>query len=133
MKRILFINSHREISGGEVVLINLLKTLDRSRYAPMVVSPGTGPFQSAIEDLDVQVRVIRMSISLGRGSTLLILKNMARFTVSCISTVQSLLYALPAARFTKVPVVWHCHEYYLYRGIGPLFMNRATHIIVRDD
>ena len=36
MKRVLFLLSHTEKGGGEVVIYNLVKHLDRKRYQPFV-------------------------------------------------------------------------------------------------
>ncbi|OGL49854.1 MAG: hypothetical protein A2161_03530 [Candidatus Schekmanbacteria bacterium RBG_13_48_7] len=149
MKRILFVNSHKEIGGGEIVLINLLKSINKTQFTLVVTTPGTGQFQSAIEKLGVPVKKLTMSQSQGRGSRFQIFMNMFRFALSFLFTIpklislikseqidivhagtfQSLLYTLPAARLTGKHLIWHCHEFYLYGRIGPQFMKRADYII----
>jgi glycosyltransferase involved in cell wall biosynthesis len=41
---ILFVNHTPALSGAELSLLSLIKALDGSKFAPMVVLPGSGPF-----------------------------------------------------------------------------------------
>ena len=45
--RILYVHGIEAIGGAERDLIALLKTLDRQKWEPHVVCPGTGPFTRA--------------------------------------------------------------------------------------
>ena len=46
--RILFVHGIEAIGGAERDLIALLKTLDRRKWEPHVVCPGTGSFQEQL-------------------------------------------------------------------------------------
>ena len=90
MKQILFVNSHSDIGGGEIVLINLLKTIDRSAYNAIVTYPQHGAVQSQVQSLGYPVEHVKMSLSRGRGSRRQIMMNMARFLPSAWSTVRQI-------------------------------------------
>lgn len=52
--RIVFITTGLGVGGAEVVLLNLIQELDRSRFEPFVVSlTGYGPISDRLEALDV--------------------------------------------------------------------------------
>ena len=53
-KKILFVSSRSDIAGGEKYLLDVTRHMDRGRYRPMVVLPGQGSLQPALEQLDVE-------------------------------------------------------------------------------
>jgi len=57
-RTILFISSRSDIAGGEVYLLNVMRHLDRERFDPIVVIPGAGPFQRALDEVRVPSVVV---------------------------------------------------------------------------
>lgn len=55
---ILFVAHDAQLHGAQLTLLNILRNLDRSRFAPFVVSPQSGPFTE---------EVARMGIPLSTG------------------------------------------------------------------
>ena len=58
--RILYVHGIEAIGGAERDLIALLKTLDRHRWEPHVVCPGTGPFREQLHALAVPTHVLSL-------------------------------------------------------------------------
>lgn len=55
---ILFIASRSDIAGGEVYLLNVMRHLDRRRYEPVLVLPGRGDFERALNESNVETHVV---------------------------------------------------------------------------
>lgn len=54
MKNILYIASRTDIAGGEIYLLDVFKHLDRARFTPLVVVPGTGAFSEKLASLGIE-------------------------------------------------------------------------------
>ena len=54
MKNVLFVASRTNIAGGEIYLLDVFRHLDRSRFKPIVVVPGEGPFSAKLAELDIE-------------------------------------------------------------------------------
>lgn len=50
---IVYVNHSTVLGGGEISLLNLLQALDRDRYRPWVVCPGSGPLTREFHRLNV--------------------------------------------------------------------------------
>ena len=50
----LFISHSSGSGGAERSLLTLLKNIDRERYCPLVIGPGSGPLSKSIEQLNIQ-------------------------------------------------------------------------------
>src|SRR5579863_3162059 len=46
------------MSGGEIALLNLITSLDRSRYTPVVVLGMDGPLAERLREADVEVHIL---------------------------------------------------------------------------
>lgn len=57
MKKILFLHSGAELYGSDVILLQLLKDLDKNLYMPYVLLPNNGPLVEKIKELGVKVEV----------------------------------------------------------------------------
>ncbi|MBO7227101.1 MAG: glycosyltransferase family 4 protein [Bacteroidales bacterium] len=55
MKRILFVHHVSSIGGGSYCLLNLLKTIDRNKFEPIVLLRNYGPLVDELEKLDIRV------------------------------------------------------------------------------
>ena len=58
--RILYVHGIGAIGGAERDLIALLKTLDRHKWEPHVVCPGTGPFRDQLQALGVPTHALTL-------------------------------------------------------------------------
>lgn len=58
--RILYVHGIEAIGGAERDLIALLKTLDRQKWEPHVVCPGTGPFRDQLHAIAVPVHALSL-------------------------------------------------------------------------
>lgn len=61
---ILYIQGSAERAGAETMLLNLLRHLDRERFAPTVAFFAGGPFRDEVESLGVEVRALEGSARL---------------------------------------------------------------------
>ena len=57
---ILYTNHEVELGGAEHSLLDLLATLDRSRFSPHLACSTDGPLARAASDLDVPVHTVAM-------------------------------------------------------------------------
>ncbi|MBN1982431.1 MAG: glycosyltransferase family 4 protein [Chitinivibrionales bacterium] len=57
IKKILYVDTWSEIGGGQVGLLDILKSLDRTKFSPTVVIPdANGPLRSALQKIpDVEI------------------------------------------------------------------------------
>jgi glycosyltransferase involved in cell wall biosynthesis len=58
--RILYVHGIEAIGGAERDLIALLKTLDRHKWEPYVVCPGTGPFREQLHTIAVPTHALSL-------------------------------------------------------------------------
>ncbi|TMQ27367.1 MAG: glycosyltransferase, partial [Nitrospirae bacterium] len=58
--RILYVHGIEAIGGAERDLIALLKTLDRHKWEPHVVCPGTGPFREQLHAIAVPTHALSL-------------------------------------------------------------------------
>lgn len=55
MKRILFVHHVSSIGGASYCLLNLLKTIDRNKFEPLVLLKNYGPLADELEKLNIRV------------------------------------------------------------------------------
>lgn len=55
MKRILFVHHVSSIGGASYCLLNLLKTIDRNKFEPLVLLKNYGPLVDELEKLNIEV------------------------------------------------------------------------------
>lgn len=124
--RILYVNHTGQLSGAERVLIDTLRTLDRSRYEPVVTCPAQGGLASEVLALDVewlQLAKVRARFSWRPDrifkalpslfETVFALRRHIRAIVPDLihaNSVRAGLVASLAAVGTRTPVIWHVHD-----------------------
>jgi glycosyltransferase involved in cell wall biosynthesis len=57
LKNILFLHAGAEMYGADVILLEILKGLDKSKYKPYVILPNEGPLISEIMKIGIDVEV----------------------------------------------------------------------------
>jgi glycosyltransferase involved in cell wall biosynthesis len=62
--RILFVDHCALMSGGEIALLNLVRTLDRLRFEPIVVLCSDGPLVAALRQAQVETHILRLEDSI---------------------------------------------------------------------
>src|SRR5258706_8557016 len=55
---VLFIASRSDIAGGENYLLSVMRHLDQKLYQPLVVLPGQGEFETALNRLGIETIVV---------------------------------------------------------------------------
>jgi len=133
-KRILFIDHHSELSGGEIAMLEIVKTLDRKRFHPLVLLGKGGLLADNFRACGVEVFIEKLPeyfIGLRRASSgsnrmINLVKSMVAFMpivnrtrriitahnidIVYINSPKSLLYAALAARITRKVSIWHLHD-----------------------
>ena len=108
-------NTGQIFGGGEISLLKLLANLDKRKFHPIVVCPASGPLSEAIQKMGIEVTVIKME-TLRKINPFHLFSSvwqMRRFIkAGHIDLVHSngsraTLYGGLAAKFAKVPVIWH--------------------------
>ena len=112
---ILFVSNHGAIvGGGELSLMDLLRGLDRDRWAPILVVPEDGEVAVLARGLELPVHVIplptlrRPNLAGARGVTAL--AGLARATGAVLihaNGSRAMAYAGPAGRLASCPTFWH--------------------------
>lgn len=122
--RVLYLLDYVEPGGGETSFLALMEhALARwPGFEPLVALPESGSIGTALEKMGVEVRVIGWPRRYRRGplpwfslSAAWRLDRLVRqFRPHLIHAqhVFGLLYAGPAARLRRVPVLWTCHGWY---------------------
>jgi len=127
---ILFVHNNNDLYGAEVILLELLKRLDRNRFYPIVVLPTDtkhiNRLSTRLEQEGVEYRFIRMAVlrrkyfsvvgvaRLVIGALFGILSLAALIYRRRVALVHSNTVAVPcgaiAAWVMRMPHVWHIHE-----------------------
>jgi glycosyltransferase involved in cell wall biosynthesis len=112
---ILVVSNHGAIvGGGELSLMDLLRGLDRDRWAPVLVVPDEGDVAARGRDLDLPVHVIPLPTLRrpGPGSVWSVnaLVRLARATDAALihaNGSRAMAYAGVAGRLAARPTLWH--------------------------
>ncbi|MGH7347489.1 MAG: glycosyltransferase, partial [Candidatus Rokuibacteriota bacterium] len=112
---LLVVSNHGAVvGGGELSLIDLLRGLDRDRWAPVLVVPEDGEVAARGRDLDLPVHVIALPglRRPGPGSlkTVAALVRLARATDAALihaNGSRAMAYAGIAGRLAARPTLWH--------------------------
>ena len=111
----LVVSNHGAIvGGGELGLIDLLRGLDRDRWAPVLVVPEEGEVAARGRDLELPVRVIPLPSLRRPGpasvSSVRALVGLARggdASVIHANGSRAMAYAGVAGRLAARPTIWH--------------------------
>jgi glycosyltransferase involved in cell wall biosynthesis len=110
------------IGGAERDLIALLQTLDRQKWEPHVVCPGTGPFREQLEAIGVSTHALSLPpwrkplvffqrrSAVRQLSALVAQLDPAMVHVNDIWWVPHTLRAVAGCRSTPVPIVAHVRQ-----------------------
>ena len=79
MKRILFLHQASTIGGGSYCLLNVVKTVDRSQFVPVVALSGEGPLADELRKIGVEVLIFREMIAIPYNGSLLKIRNVLTY------------------------------------------------------
>lgn len=128
MKSVLFLLSHTEKGGGEVLAFNMIRRLDRSRYTPFLghVDFRKGAYiyefrSLGVEPEDFQGGHLKNIFHTARTVSRIIGYQKKNKIAAVVTTgAHSLIYAALARAWSGVPVLTHAGDYYE----GSFFKNR---------
>jgi glycosyltransferase involved in cell wall biosynthesis len=149
--RILYAHNNADLYGSSRSLMRLLKTLDRSRFHPLVVLPETGLLKDALEAQGVEV-VVHPGLSvISRPvfhswrlilfffkfplSVLFLWRMIRRRHVDLVHTNNGVVLSPAlAAWLARVPHVWHARDWFQeFRSFWPVYaayMQRFSNKII---
>ena len=140
--RILYLNHASELSGGEIALLNLVSTIDRSAFQPVVMLLSNGPLSERLGALGIETHVLPLPAqilntrkdSLG-AKTLLNIPSVASLTWFCCQLAAQIRQLKVAAihcnslkadiigavigRTLNIPVLWHIRDRITDRYLPP--------------
>lgn len=148
--RVLFVNSSARLYGADKSLLDIVATLDRTVFDPLVLVPEEGPLVVALERLAVKticrpfphaerrnfkpLPLFRFAVQLARSvaQTAKLIRDEKIALVH--SNTSACLASAIAARLTGRPHVWHIRELcstprfvrLVYRIVIPLLADRAV-------
>jgi len=154
LKKLLYLHSSNELYGADVVLLTLLRELDRDRFSPLVILPCDVPYEGLLsQELDksgipYRIRnnavlrrmyfgplgIMKYMIRLMRSTAWLVrLIRQERIELVHSNTSAVLAGAL-AAKITGTPHVWHVHEiitkpWFLWRVISRLVYSLSDRVV----
>lgn len=126
MKKILYLHTGAELYGADIVLLTLLKSLDKSKYKPIVILPLDGLLVSELKKDNIEVHVIEYPILrrqyftprgilnyiltyfIGCKKIIKFIKN-RKIDVIHVNTI-AVLEGIYISRKLKIPLIWHVHE-----------------------
>ena len=153
-KSILFVHNNNDLYGAEVVLLELIRGLDRTLFKPMVVLPADvrhiNRLSAKLQEEGIPFRFIRMGVIRRRYFGPL---GIIRFALNCLTGVATLVWialshridiihsntvSVPcgaiAAKLLRRPHIWHVHEMVtrpaVARRIVHRFVTRMSTVVV---
>lgn len=155
LRRILYLDHTAKVGGGEIALMNLLRTIDTQRFTPLVVLASAGPLAGRLNAAGIETLVLPLGAavvdarkdSMGPTSLLKIrqvwavlqysikLSRLARrrgVRLIHANSLKSDIYGGIAGLIARVPVIWHVRDniddQYLPHAIAVIFRWLAWHI-----
>ncbi len=139
--RILYVHGIEAIGGAERDLIALLKTLDRHKWEPHVVCPGTGPFREQLHAIAVPTHalslppwrkplaVFQRRSAIGRLGALVGQLDPALVHVNDIWWVPHTVRAIASGRSHSMPIVAHVRQEIEPEKVGRYELDRVEAVI----
>ena len=135
MKKILYLHAGAELYGADIVLLELLKNLDKDKFKPYVILPCDGPLVDKLKANNIEVEVINYPIlrrkyfnpigiiKYSKDYFIYSNKLMQIAKEKCIDIVHTNTAAVLEGIFLKrrlrLKHIWHIHEII----VKPKFMN----------
>ncbi len=119
--RIVYLDHAPIVGGAEIVLLNLLDTLDRARFEPIVATAAFSPWLGALRDRAIETILLpfgrlneadaAMPLHLA-SSALTLARWLRRRDVALLhtNTTRAHIVGSVAGALTRTPVVWTLHD-----------------------
>lgn len=113
MLKILYVSAAAERGGQEIILLNIVKGLDRSRFAPLVLFLEEGSFVREVQEVGVDTHIIKAgrvrNLLQGARAIAEIGQLIKQKSIHLVHThnAKAHLYGGLAAAFAHVPCVYH--------------------------
>lgn len=154
-RRILYLDHTAKVGGGEIALLNLLRTIDTQRFTPLVVLASEGPLAERLSAAGIETLVLTLGSAvvdtrkdnLGLRSLLKLDQAWAvmRYSVKLsalarrrqiqivhTNSLKSDIYGGLAGFIARVPVIWHVRDniddQYLPHAAAVIFRWLARHV-----
>ncbi len=116
MRRVLYVEHMADVGGGQMCLLDLVRTIDRQKYSPVVTCVSRGEFYDLVESLGVDIEIVDIRRVLRKNplctlADIRVLDRIIRDRLIDLVHVYSLkshLMVLLPALIRGVPVIWHC-------------------------
>lgn len=149
--RILYLDHTAQLSGGEIALLRLLSSLDRSLIEPIVVLAEEGPLVAQLRAQDIETHVISLTETIHQvrkdeltwRGWLRALRGIVRFwsyaqTIAALArqnaidlvytnSLKSDFYGALVGVMAHLPVIWHVRD-----RIEPSYLPRPAALLVRQ-
>jgi glycosyltransferase involved in cell wall biosynthesis len=115
-RRVLYVEHMADVGGGQMCLLDLVRNVDREKYAPVVTCVSKGEFYGLVKSSGVDTEIVDIRRVL-RKSPLRTLADMRalgriirerRIDIVHVYSLKSHLMVLIPALLEGVPVIWHC-------------------------
>jgi len=139
---VLYINHSSQISGAEVVLINLLNLVKQKNVYPIVILPQNGKLAKKIRKEKIQVEIVPIPFLVRTCNPLILInyfinyflfsksfyKIIKKYQIRIIhaNSFQAAFYSLLVAKLLKIPLVWHMHDILSYRLFNKIFIKLTS-------
>lgn len=138
--RILYLTPVPEISGAEMSLLGLLRTLNWETFEPLVALPGPGPLGDRVSRLGVEAVTVPQRKLKARDpvpylNTVFRLTNVVRrkrIDLIHSNTDIGNQYGVVAARLSGVPIVCHTRNILSERPFRRMFLRHADRLIANS-
>ncbi|WP_026889098.1 glycosyltransferase family 4 protein [Clostridium beijerinckii] len=126
MKRILYLHAGAELYGADIVLLELLKNIDKRKFKPYVILPCDGPLVAKLKENEIEVDIIPYPILRRKFFTpigvLRYINDYIKYSkiISKISIEKNIqivhtntaavLEGIYIKRKLKIQQIWHIHE-----------------------
>lgn len=145
MKKILYLHAGAELYGADIVLLELLKNLDKNKFEPYVILPCGGPLVDKLKENNIWVDVIEYPILRRKYFNPLGIfnywKNYLRYSkkindivnekeIGIVHTnTSAVLEGIYIKKRSNLHLVWHIHEII----VKPKFMHKIlSYLIARN-
>lgn len=126
MKNILYIHAGAELYGADIVLLNLIKGINKEKFTPYVILPTDGPLVQKMKDNNINVEVVPYPILRRQyfniKGILNYVKEYFKYSKALAQKVRkynidivhvntiAVLEGIYLKRKNKIKLVWHIHE-----------------------
>lgn len=150
MKKILYLHIGAELYGSDIVLLELLKNIDKTKYEPYVILPCEGPLVQKMKENKIKVEVIQYPILRRKYFNI---KGICQYCLDYIkyskklynivaqekidilhTNTSAVLEGVYIKKRAKIKHIWHIHEIimkpkFLYQFLCKLIAKYADEVV----